>query len=351
MPSFALRRHVHPVVGLVLLAALLGWAQVSSHANGSSAESYSLLLVGCAGAYSAGRLLGRRWAWLVALGVVVGIGVAFAVNGGSLSGHPLAPPLHYGNADGALAALGAAACVLLATLIRHHMVRVLALCTGVAFAVVALLTRSQTGAIAAVAVMIVGGLALLASRWSFVLSLVLPVVVAAVALGSVLLAVAHHPHARTQTKVVHVAEGALSERRVALWHDAVVLTAHHPGVGVGPGRFAEASPVARSDKDTAWAHSGWLQQSAEQGVIGVVLLAGASVWAWVPFVAGARRRQDAGVAVAGSAALGVLLLCASVDYVLHFAALGFVCALLVGAATPRNDHAVSVGSGDPGLGR
>jgi O-antigen ligase len=212
--------------------------------------------------------------------------------------------------------------------------RLLALSGGLAFAIVAFATRSQAGVLAAVAVLVVGALAM--SRWSFVLSLVLPVTVAAVALGSVLLGAAHHPEARTQAKVVHAAERALSERRVALWHDAVVLTADHPGVGVGPGRFAETSPMARSDKDTAWAHSGWLQQSAEQGLVGLALLAGTAAWAWVPLVSAARRSagtRAGAVAVAGSGALGALLLCGSVDYVLHFAVLGLVCASLVGAAT------------------
>lgn len=328
MPTATTR--VWLAIGAVLLVVLLVWAQVSAAVAGGSAGPFSWLLISCAGAYGIGFLAGRRWAFVVAATVGVGVALAFVLSPGSFSGRPLAAPLHYGNANGALAAVGAAACALLATRLRPAALRWVTFAVAASFVAVAVATRSQAGAIAALVVIVVVALALVTRR-TRALALAVPVAVAAVALASIALGAAHRQGAETQPSLVHQAERALSERRVALWHDALVLTADHPVVGVGPGRFAEESPVARSDTDTAWAHSGWLQQSAEQGLVGLLLLGGLVVWAWLPLLAAARSGSV--TAVAGSAALGALLLCAGVDYVLHFAVLPILAAALVATAT------------------
>ena len=169
------------------------------------------------------------------------------------------------------------------------------------------------------------------------LAMLAPVVVVLAAAFTIVVGASFHRGASPQPAVVRVADHLLSERRPALWHDALVIARDHPVSGVGPGGFASTSPTARADADARWAHSAWLQQLADQGIVGLVLFAGAIGVGWWALL---RRRADAmaetvsgAVAVAGSWALGGLLVQASIDYVLDFAAVPVMVALVVGAAT------------------
>ena len=65
---------------------------------------------------------------------------------------------------------------------------------------------------------------------------------------------------------------ALAERRVALWHDAIAIIEEQPLFGVGPSRFSSESPIAMVDRDEPWAHQEFLQQGAETGLPGAILL-------------------------------------------------------------------------------
>ncbi|MGH9283670.1 MAG: O-antigen ligase family protein, partial [Acidimicrobiales bacterium] len=122
----------------------------------------------------------------------------------------------------------------------------------------------------------------------------------------------------------------LDERRVLLWRDAAAIAHRHPIDGSGPGSFAALSPTARRDADARWAHSGFLQQGAEAGAVGMALLLAAFGW-------GFSRLWQAGMQGAfpalGALALAALGLHASLDYVLHFPAVPLVASALVGAAT------------------
>ncbi len=273
----------------------------------------------------------------------MGVGVAFAVSPGSLSGKALAAPLHYGNANGALAAQGAAACVIVAVLVRARPVQVLAWLGGVGFLVLTVATRSQTATAATALLLLAGVIVSVARRASpgscartcRAVGQAAPVLVVVAALVTVAVGFAYSPGATSQPAVVKVVEKPLSERRAALWHDAVTLTRAHPLTGVGPDQFAIESPVALSDRDTRWPHSAWLEQSAEQGLVGLVLLAAAMAWVWRPLLrrrdSGAGSSHAAAVAAIGSWAVAALLLQAGVDYVLHFPAVPWTAALLVGA--------------------
>jgi hypothetical protein len=121
---------------------------------------------------------------------------------------------------------------------------------------------------------------------------------------------------------------ALSDERFHLWQGAWSMMAQNPASGVGPGRFFAESPVA--DLDLAWAHSYWLQSGAELGVIGLAGLLLLLAWA---------------VAALGrdSMLLGVLLLPATVDYVLHFGGVLAALSVVVGGALG------SAGTGKPWL--
>jgi O-antigen ligase len=120
----------------------------------------------------------------------------------------------------------------------------------------------------------------------------------------------------------------LDPRRILLWRDAWFLAVTNPLTGVGPGGFREESALARLDPDAAWAHHDFLQQGAETGLVGMVLLVGAFLWIYVGLWRGASRDSTS---VLGAVSLTALGIHASVDYVLHFPELVLAAAALVGA--------------------
>jgi O-antigen ligase len=320
--------------GIALALLTIGWAQLAGAHHHTQAGSYSLRVAAVLVAWLLGALVGsfagRRGLALVSCAVIVAVGVAFAVAPGSLSGRALAPPLHYGNADGAFAAAAVAAGGLLVTLPVWRVLRLLGGLAALAFLVVCHQTQSVAAFAAALASLAVCVIATLApSAVRRVLALAAPVVVVLAAVFTVVVGVSYQPGHRAQPLVVRAAEHGLTQRRAALWHDATVIVRDHPVDGVGPGGFAVTSPVARSDRDARWAHSAWLQQASDQGLVGLALFAGAIGVGWWILL---RRRADA-VTVAASWALGALLLQASIDYVLDFVAVPVVIAVIVGAAT------------------
>ena len=321
------RRPAAIAFGLAL--ATIGWAQFSGALHDGHAGTYSLRVAAVVLAWAVGTFIGRSSRALAAACVIVTVGLSFALSPNSLSGGALAPPLHYGNADGAFAAAAVAAGTLLFVLPVQPALRVVGATAALGFLVVCAETRSMAAFIAATITLVAGALARVASaRQRRILLLTAPVLVVAAAAFTVVVGASFQRGHAEQPAVVRLADHALSERRAALWHDALVIARDHPVSGVGPGEFASASPTARSDADARWAHSAWLQQLADQGLVGLVLFAGAIGMGWWALV---RRRDDA-AAVVGSWALGGLLLQASIDYVLDFIAVPVVVALLAGAS-------------------
>jgi len=103
--------------------------------------------------------------------------------------------------------------------------------------------------------------------------------------------------------------------------------------GVGPGRFADASPTASRDPDLRWAHNEFLQSGAESGLPGFVLSVLLFLWGFGALWANAGHAANEGFATAlGAAALATLGAHASVDYVLHFPAVALAGGALVGSA-------------------
>ena len=85
---------------------------------------------------------------------------------------------------------------------------------------------------------------------------------------------------------------ASAGERLANWRVALDIFTHHPGVGVGVGRFAPAYLAARESGDniTRYAHSAPLQALAELGLVGAVFVAMALIAFGILIVA----RQSAG---------------------------------------------------------
>jgi O-antigen ligase len=125
-----------------------------------------------------------------------------------------------------------------------------------------------------------------------------------------------------------VATSALTERRVALWHDALVIAGRYPATGAGFHRFEQLSPTARSDPDARWAHNEYLQVAAETGIPGLILVTSLVLWG---FLALAREPVLTSKAVA-AAGLAAVAIHASIDYVFHFVAIPVSAAALLGAA-------------------
>jgi O-antigen ligase len=105
------------------------------------------------------------------------------------------------------------------------------------------------------------------------------------------------------------------------------------GLGVGPGRFGEFSPTAaRSPQFAGRPHSALLQQAAEQGLIGVLLLGVA--YGWLVYALW-RTARPTPVALSAGAALTALAVIATVGDALSFTAVPVGAGLLAGLATAR----------------
>jgi O-antigen ligase len=312
-------------VGAMILVLFAGWELVVAAAAHTRAAPAVGTLVVVATAVVFARLAG---AWHLALPAgltALAITVADVVSPTAFSGRPLAGPLGYGNADGILDALGVAASMLAALSVTRWW-RIPWIVLGTWLTIVAYETKSVTGVALAGVLLLIGGVALVVPLSSRIMAGSAALAIFLVVAGTVLLGHEFRPHQSVQPRLDRIAAQAVTLNRIALWHDAVAITARHPWVGVGPQRFAVASPTARSDSDFRWAHSGWLQQGAEAGLPGAVLLAAAFAWALV--LLGAARTSAAGLAAAAVGALGMH---SGIDYVLHFAAVPAAAGALVGS--------------------
>jgi O-antigen ligase len=297
---------------------------------GFSPGPFTALLLGSAASYVAGRALATVRATLVPAAVVVGAALLAITTRDVLSGASLGGPLGYANANGALFVQAAMAALMLAAVSRSTPVRILGLAAAAAFGVVPVAAKSVTSvALLLVLPLIAMPLRVLAGARAAVAvcaALFISALAATVVLGST-----YAPGARTGL-VDRIVDTSLDERRVVLWHEALVMMREHPANGVGIGGFQALSPTARSDRDARWAHNSFLQQGAESGVVGFLSLTVLFVWGFaslaVPGVAGT-------ASVLGAVSLAALGIHASVDYILHFPAVPITGAALVGTASWR----------------
>ena len=301
--------------GLVLVGLMAAWT-VATSIDRPSARPAPVL--GLLAATVALVLAGRRWGGPRLPGLV-----AVAVTGSLVLAFPEVlraggAPTGYANANATLASMGAIGAAAAAASGPRRDRLPWALLAVVLVAGVAA-TRSVAGLLAlAVAV----GLALAAAalRWA-------PFAIAAgVAAVSLTLGV-----------TVAVADGGdplgLGERaalRADLWASALDALRDEPWRGLGPGGYEDLAPVS-PDADYRWAHHGFLQQGAEQGIPGLLLMLAIFGWAHRRLWCSAQQRPVR--AVAGASVLTVVGLHASVDHVLHHAAVPLVGALLYGWAT------------------
>jgi O-antigen ligase len=315
----------YDAAGVGLVAAFAGWTVVSAAVRGGNPIPQLVLLVTATAAYALGRLQGRDHAVRVATVIVLVILTMTLASGpGAFAGGPLDPPLGYGNANGALYALGVAAAAVIARASNRASIRWVGAILAVLLLMFTVLTTSKAATVLAGGIVMV---ALGAHRLGRGVLLVAPALVFAAVAATVVVGVT-----RGFLEPPGV-EAVLTERRADLWHEALEITAQAPAFGAGPGGFADTSPTALSDPDARWAHSAYLQTAAETGIPGTLLLGAVTLWS---FGALFRSQQDLRLVVIGAAAASAFALHAAIDYLVHFPALVVLMALLVGMASSRS---------------
>lgn len=312
------------LAGAALVGAAIGWTYVSAAASGGQPGPVAGVFLAATAAFVAGRLAAAVSRVLVPAAVVLAAGaVVLRAPQDVLSSLPSAGPFGYGNASAALFLQATVGALFLAAASRRVPFRVLGLVAAGVFAAVTLVGGSS----AAVVLLLLPAGAL-AARDLRAARVAVALGTAAVVLGVALTAVLGATYRGEGGS--GPAASVLTGRRLALWHDALAIMADNPATGIGPGRFQVESPVARSDKDTRQAHNEFLQQGAEQGAIGAVLLVLVFLWGYARLW---RSAAPPTVRALGAAAITALGLHASIDYVLHFPAIAVTAAALVGAAS------------------
>jgi hypothetical protein len=318
--------------GMVVLACCAVWTLVCAAGREARPEGTLLALLAVTAGFAAGRVLGAMLPALTSAVGAVAVLALVIVPPHRLSDGPAAPPLGYHNADAALLVLAAGAACCAAWGVPGNLAgavwwRVVLRLLAVAAAVTALVLGSAAGFAAGVATVLCS---LSAGRMRHRrLGLAGLALAAALAVGGSCAVAVHALPGGLSDSLT----GQLTQPRVALWHEAVTLTEHHPLRGVGPERFTEESTPLPSDTPTAQTpQSAPLQLAAEQGLPGVGLLGGAYLWTLCALW---RSPRSSPVVLTAAAALTGLALLATVDHVLSYTVVTASAGLLAGLATSR----------------
>ncbi|MFG2637902.1 O-antigen ligase family protein [Streptomyces sp. NPDC048362] len=312
---------------MMLLGACAGWSLITAAAHDGRPEGVLLAVLAVAAGYAAGRVSGALLPVIApCVGAAAGLVLAATLPGLSPGGR-YAGALGPAGATAALLALatGAACCAAWATPVPALRLGLRALAAVIALSGAAVGSPAGSAAGAAVLLwsLVAGamprrgaGLAVLAGTAALVAGTVW-----AVAAGWL-------PGGLTEALA-----GPFGPQRVRLWQDAVRLAGRDSGLGVGPGRFGEPSgSTPRTSLSDGGPHSAPLQQAAEQGFVGVLLLAAAFCWVLYALW---RSPRSTPVALTAGAALTALAVFASVGDALGFTTVTAGAGLLAGWATAR----------------
>lgn len=321
------RRNVSDVVGVVVLGACAAWPLISATGRDGRPEGVLLAVLAVAAGYAAGRMSGALLP-AAAPGAGALAGLAFAVVMPRLAQGPqLTTPLGQAGAVAALLVLatGGACCAAWATPVPALRFGLRAVAAGIAATGAAV---DSAAGCAAGAVVLVCSLA--AGRMRRRGPAVAGLALAAALVTGTVWAVAADVLPAGLTSAL---EGPLTAHRVQLWRDALHLAHRNTAVGVGPGRFGELSGTASEAlPPDGKPHSAPLQLAAEQGLVGVLLLA--TAFCWVLYALWRSPRSTPVVLTAG-AALTALAVIAAVGNALSFTTVPVGAGLLAGLATAR----------------
>lgn len=271
--------------------------------------------------------------------VIVPLAVAawatwFAYDAGlDAPGGPLSGPFGYRNADAAFLAMAAIAWLMAGAAMKRAPFVVIGAMPAAVLSYYAVQNAEGAAAVALAWVALIGLAGERAARAAIgVCAAALAIVLA----GTVVLGVAEYDSVTGPTRLATAAADAgLTERRIALWHDAWTLMTDEP-LGIGHDMFRFESATALSDPDAFRAHHEFLERGAELGIAGFVLIVLLFAWMFVRLWHVPRRD---GVTALGAAAVAVLGAHACVDYVLHTPQVVLVGAVLLGTALvpPREE--------------
>jgi O-antigen ligase len=311
-------------------------ALASADSGGSAGPGIGVLMA-CGFAVLASRAIGSHARVVVPAAVfLAAVIVAGRSRTGILSSDPLSGPLQYTNADGAFYVQATVAGLMIAFITRVWLLRLVAVIGAGVFAATAFIIHAEA---AAALVVVLPGIGLILATQSVAGGARAPVALFGIlfvaCVAATILLGATYSQTGNSNRLQDLAARTVDQHRLALWHDAFAIMRDHPVTGVGPGRFQFISPIALKNRDFRWAHNEFLQQGAEGGVPGLVLLAAIFVWGfarlWVV------RTPDA-ITALSAASLAALGIHASVDYVMHFPAIPLMAAGLVatGMTAGRN---------------
>ncbi|AVH61619.1 O-antigen ligase family protein [Streptomyces dengpaensis] len=308
---------------MIVLAACAVWSLITAAAHGGRPEGVLLAVLAVAAGYASGRILGALLPVAApCAGALAGLGLAIATPGPQITWQ-----LGHTGATTALLTLATGAACCAAWAARPPALRLTLRLLAAGITVTAAVLGSTTGFVTCAGVLLCS---LAAARMrSRALGLGGLALAAALVTGTTW-AIAEDvlPDGLSVSL-----EGHLTQHRVLLWHDALSMARQEPELGVGPGRYGELSPtVTQSLVPDGKPHSASLQQAAEQGVIGVALLA--AVFCWVLYALW-RTPRATPIALTAGAALTALAAIASIGNALSFTTVTAGAGLLAGIATAR----------------
>ncbi|WP_329549251.1 O-antigen ligase family protein [Streptomyces sp. NBC_01356] len=321
------RRNASDVAGVIVLAACAIWSLVTAGAHDGRPEGVLLAILAVAAGYASGRILGALLPVAApCAGALAGLGLAVTAPH-TTPGPQITSPLGHSGATAALLILSAGAACCAAWAARPLVLRFALRLLAAGIVVTAAVLGSTTGVVLCTGVLLCSLAAARMRRRALGL--------AGLALTTALVtgttwAIAENVLPDGLTAAL---EGPLTQHRVLLWRDALHLARESPALGAGPGRYGEIGPtVTQSLLPDGKPHSAPLQQAAEQGVIGVALLA--AVFCWVLYALW-RTRRPTPIALTAGAALTALAVVASVGNALSFTTVTAGAGLLAGFATSR----------------
>ncbi|MFH0518071.1 O-antigen ligase family protein [Streptomyces sp. M41] len=311
----------------MVLGVCAAWSLISAAVHDGRPEGVLLAILAVAAGYAAGRICG---ALLPVAAPCAGAlaGVALTLTVPHLSPGPqIVAPLGHAGATAAVLTLSAGAACCAAWAASAPALRLLLRALAVAIAVTAAVLGSTAGFITCTAVVLCSLAAgQVRNRGAGIAALALaatsiPALTWAVAGGAV------------PGGFASWLENQLTPHRIQLWRDALHLAREDLALGVGPGRFGELSTTATGTLlSDGKPHSAPLQQAAEQGVVGLLLLAAA--FCWVLFALW-RTARPTPVALTAGASLTALAAIAAIGNALSFTAVSVGAGLLAGLATAR----------------